>query len=826
MAKDPICGMTVDESSALKAEREGQVYYFCCEHCRKTFLAQTAGPAGPSKETAPPASLARGKYHCPMCAGIVSEQPGACPKCGMALERSPDTVAPEGVVYTCPMHPEIRQKGPGTCPKCGMDLEAEPAEGGQEEDDAELRSMTRRFWVSVVLGLPVLLLAMLPMAGVPLERWIGRVVVAWLELLLSTPVVLWAGWPFFQRAGRSLVTWNLNMFTLIALGVGVAYAYSVIVLLFPGIIPEAFRHGGKIEVYFEAAAVITALVLLGQVLERRAHRRTGSALRELLSLAPPTARLVEDRKGDRSNLCQAPSGPFRQIGPVPFSALERVIPLQQIEQGNLLRVVPGDKVPVDGEVTEGTSSVDESMITGEPIPVEKARGDTVIGGTVNQTGAFLMRAKRVGQDTVLAQIVQMVADAQRSRAPIQRIADVVASYFVPTVVLVAVVTFMVWLWLSPKQPAFAYALVNAVAVLIIACPCALGLATPMSIMVGVGRGARDGVLIKDAATLERMEKVDTVVVDKTGTLTEGKPRLSEVIPWEPFSDAELLKLAAAVEQNSEHPLAHAVVEGARERHIQLPPSEAFDSVTGGGVHGKVSGRTVLVGKRPFLEENQVENLSTSERRAADLQSQGHTVMFVAVEKQLAGLLVVSDSIKPTTPEAVRTLHHLGLRVIMLTGDHEKTARTVAEQLGIDQFEAGINPQDKHQWVKRLRSEGRVVAMAGDGINDAPALAEADVGIAMGTGTDVAMEAAGVTLVKGDLRGIVRAVQLSRRVMRNIRQNLFFAFVYNTVGIPIAAGILYPFFGILLSPMIAAAAMSASSLSVVSNALRLRTMPLA
>jgi Cu+-exporting ATPase len=621
-----------------------------------------------------------------------------------------------------------------------------------------------------------------------------------MQFVLSTPVVLWAGWPLFQRGWRSIVTWNLNMFTLIALGTGAAYSYSVIAILFPGIIPEAFYQHGHIEVYFEAAAVITALVLLGQVLERRAHRRTGSALRELLSLAPPTARIVEDGR-------------------------EREVPVQQVRQGDVLRVVPGDTIAVDGEVTGGRSSVDESMITGEPIPVEKAQGDEVIGGTVNQTGSFLMRAKRVGQETVLAQIVQMVGEAQRSRAPIQRVADAVAAYFVPAVVLVAVGTFIVWAWFAPKQPALAYALVNAVAVLIIACPCALGLATPMSIMVGVGRGAKDGILIKDAATLERLEKVDTVVLDKTGTLTEGRPSLTEIVSLGRLPEAEMLRLAASIEQNSEHPLGRAIVQGARDRSIDLLPVEEFDSVTGGGVHGQVAGRTVRVGKRPFLEQSNVENVSALDETSNDLQRQGRTVMFVAVGKELVGLLAVSDPIKPFTPEAVRTLHNLGLRVIMLTGDNEQTARTVADKLGIDRFEAGINPQEKSWRVKALRSEGRVVAMAGDGINDAPALAEADVGIAMGTGTDVAMEAAGVTLVKGDLRGIVKAVQLSRRVMRNIRQNLFFAFVYNIMGVPIAAGILFPFFGVLLSPMIAAAAMSASSLSVVGNALRLRTVPL-
>ncbi len=536
MAKDPICGMAVDESSGLRAQRDGHVFYFCSEHCRRAFLAQAPSPTGARENIVQAKPSATGMYYCPMCPGVVSDQPGACPKCGMALERDASLSAEERVVYTCPMHAEVRQDQPGSCPKCGMGLEAERGESGQEENDPELRALSQRLSVSVALGLPVLLLAMLPMTGVPLDRWIGHKLILWIEFFLSTPVVLWAGWPFFQRAWRSLVTWNLNMFTLIALGTGAAYFYSVIVLLFPGIIPEAFRHGGQIEVYFEAAAVITALVLLGQVLEGRARRRTGSALKELLSLAPPTARLIEHDQ-------------------------ERVIPLQQVRLGNILRVVPGDKISVDGEVTEGRSSVDESMITGEAIPIEKAQGDTVIGGTVNQTGAFLMRAERVGKDTMLSQIVEMVADAQRSRAPIQRLADMVASYFVPTVVGVALLTFVVWAWFAPKQPALAYALVNAVAVLIIACPCALGLATPMSIMVGVGRGAKDGVLIKDAATLERLEKVDTVVVDKTGTLTEGKPRLTDVIPLGRLSETEVLRFAASVEQNSEHPLAHAIAAG-------------------------------------------------------------------------------------------------------------------------------------------------------------------------------------------------------------------------------------------------------------------------
>jgi Cu+-exporting ATPase len=763
MARDPICGMTVDEASGLRVEREGQTFYFCSEHCRQRFLVQE-------------------------------------PSSTHAQQNASEVKSPATGTYSCPMHPEVRQDHPGTCPKCGMDLEPQRVDADREEDDPELRAMTRRFWVSVVLGLPVFLLAMLPMLGVPLDRWIGHPSSLWIQFVLSTPVVLWAGWPFFQRGWRSLVTWNLNMFTLIALGTGAAYFYSVVVMLFPGMIPEAFRQHGHVEVYFEAAAVITALVLLGQVLERRAHRRTGSALRELLSLAPPTARVVDGGQ-------------------------EREVPLQQVQEGDILRVVPGDKIPVDGEVADGRSSVDESMITGEAIPVEKVQGDKVIGGTVNQTGSFLMQAERVGQETVLAQIVQMVGEAQRSRAPIQQVTDAVAAYFVPAVVLVSFVTFIAWAWYAPQEPALAYALVNAVAVLIIACPCALGLATPMSIMVGVGRGAKEGVLIKDAATLERLEKVNTIVVDKTGTLTEGRPRLTGIVSVGGISESEILRLAASIEQHSEHPLGHAIVQAARDRNIDLLPVEGFDSVTGGGVRGQIAGRTVLVGKRPFLEQNGIENLSALDEATNDLQRQGHTVMFVAVDQELAGLLAVSDPIKPSTPEAVRTLHNLGLRVIMLTGDNEQTARTIADKLGIDRFEAGINPQEKNQRVKALRSEGRVVAMAGDGINDAPALAEADVGIAMGTGTDVAMEAAGVTLVKGDLRGIVKAVQLSRRVMRNIRQNLFFAFVYNIMGVPIAAGILFPFFGILLSPMIAAGAMSASSLSVVGNALRLRNISL-
>jgi Cu+-exporting ATPase len=591
------------------------------------------------------------------------------------------------------------------------------------------------------------------------------------------------------------------MFTLIAIGTGAAYLYSLLAVLFPDMIPDDFKHHGRVEVYFEAAAVIVTLVLLGQVLELRARRRTNSAIRELLSLAPPKARIVRDGQ-------------------------EVEVPLEEVHQGDILRVRPGEKIPVDGKLTEGRSSVDESMITGEPLAVEKQHGESVIGGTVNQTGSFLMQAEKVGQDTVLARIVNMVADAQRSRAPIQKLADTVAGYFVPAVVVIAIATFLVWAILQPRQPALAWALVNAVAVLIIACPCALGLATPMSIMVGVGRGAQEGVLIKDAEVLETLEKADTLVVDKTGTLTEGRPKLTECLPVESWSEEELLRLAASVEQNSEHPLAHAIVQAANDRSIKVPTVEKFNSVTGGGVVGDVEGKSVLIGKRSLLAEKGVVNLATLDKRADELQTQGRSVMFVAVDQKFAGLMAVSDPIKQSTPEAVRTLHELGLRIIMLTGDNEKTAKTVAEKLGIDEFQAGVKPEDKHNRIKALKAERRKVAMAGDGINDAPALVEADVGIAMGTGADVAIESAGVTLVKGDLRGIVKAIKLSRNTMRNIRQNLFFAFIYNALGVPIAAGVLYPISQhLLLNPMFAAAAMSFSSVSVIANALRLRATKL-
>jgi Cu+-exporting ATPase len=776
MATDPICGMTVDEKTATSAVRDGVTAYFCCEGCRRKFLGEALLSISPLPASAPASS----------CCG--SHRPAAAPATGRA-----------DAIYTCPMHPEIEQVGPGSCPKCGMDLEPKTLQLDTGDDDPELRGMTRRFWIAAALTLPVFLMSMLPMLGVPLDRWLGPTIEPWLQLALATPVVFWAGWPFFERGFRSLVTGHLNMFTLIAIGTGAAFLYSLVAVLFPALIPHQFRHDGGVPVYFEAAAVIITLVLLGQLLELRARHRTGAAIRELLSLAPPVARVV--RQGE-----------------------EREVPLDEVHQGDVLRVRPGEKIPVDGRLTEGGSSVEESMITGEPMPVEKRIGDAVIGGTLNQTGSFLMVADKVGKDTVLSRIIGMVADAQRSRAPIQKVADAVAGYFVPAVLAVAVVTFLVWAIAAPEQPPLAWALVNAVAVLIIACPCALGLATPMSIMVGIGRGAREGVLVKNAEVLERLEKVDTVVVDKTGTLTAGRPALTECLPVAGMTETELLRHAASVERQSEHPLARAIVAGAAARNIPAPAVADFDSVTGGGARGSVEGREVLVGKRAWLAEEQVADLAALDERSAALQQQGRTVMHVAIDKRLAGLIAVSDPIKASTPEAVRSLHDLGLRIIMLTGDSEQTARTVAAGLGIDEFRAGVKPEGKHDLVRALQAEGRTVAMAGDGINDAPALAAADVGIAMGTGSDAAIESAGVTLVKGDLRGIVQAIDLSRHTMRNIRQNLFFALVYNALGVPIAAGVLYPLSShLLLNPMIAAAAMSLSSVSVVANALRLRTM---
>jgi Cu+-exporting ATPase len=692
------------------------------------------------------------------------------------------------------MHPKIRRDSPGECPICGMALEPETISADREEDNSELIDMSRRLWIGTALALPVFLLAMshlIPNA----PPWLSGDASRWIQFALSTPVVLWAGWPFFKRGARSIRTRNLNMFTLIAIGIGVAYFYSAVVMLLPGAFPASLSHHGKIGIYFEAAAMITVLVLLGQVLELRARGRTGHAIRGLLDLTPPTARLVVN--GD-----------------------ENEVPLSHVKAGDHLRVRPGEKVPVDGRVVDGRTTIDESMITGEALPVEKNPGEKVIGGTLNNTGSVVMEAERVGSDTVLSQIVRMVSEAQRSRAPIQRLADKVAGYFVPAVLLAALVTFVAWVWIGP-EPRLAHAIVNAVAVLIIACPCALGLATPMSIMVGVGRGAHSGILIKNAGAIELMEKVTTLVVDKTGTLTEGKPRVTKIVTAGGMSEEDLLAAAAAAEQQSEHPLASAIVAEASERNLVLEKVSDFTSTTGGGVTATTARGRILVGKLAFLRENGIAGLEDLEAKATSLQDEGQTVMFVAIGDRAAGMIAVADPIKKSTPEAVRELQRLGLKVIMLTGDNERTARGVAKKLGIDQVEAGVAPKDKHERIKELRAAKSVVAMAGDGINDAPALAAADVGIAMGTGADVAMESAGITLVKGDLNGIVNAIHLSRAVMRNIRQNLFFAFLYNTLGIPIAAGALYPFFGLLLSPIIAGAAMSLSSVSVIGNALRLQ-----
>ncbi len=813
--EDPICGMMVNDASAWLAERDGQTFYFCGEHCRQTFLSTPAiseheeEPHGsyqpPSASDPRDRSTARvaAPYVCPMCPGVESEQPGDCPKCGMPLERNPFWVRPAGgqPLYTCPMHPEVQQDHPGSCPKCGMALELKTVTvGTEEEEHAELDDMTRRFWIGAALTLPVFVLAMAHMIpALGKQSWLDSHASRWIQFALTTPVVWWAGWPFFLRGWRSVVTRHLNMFTLIAIGVGAAFVFSAVAMLAPDLFPPTMQHEGNVAIYFEAAAVIIVLVLLGQVLELRARSRTGSAIKALLNLAPPTARLV------------APGG-------------DREVPLDQVKVGDRLRVVPGDKIPVDGDVVEGHSNVEESMITGEPLPVEKTVGDTVTGGTVNGPGSFIMRARRVGRDTLLGQIVNMVAEAQRSRAPIQGLVDTVAGIFVPVVLAVSVLTFVVWIWLGP-DPKLAHAIVNAVAVLIIACPCALGLATPMSIMVGVGRGAQEGVLVKNAEALERLEHVTTLVVDKTGTLTEGKPKLMDVLPTGGFDGKDLLRLAASLEQGSEHPLAAAIVQGAKDQGLAIEAVTDFRSVTAGGVLGTVAGRAVMIGKPDFLRNETITGLGPLEALAVPLQEAGKTAMYVAVDGKPAGILAVADPIKSTTAEAIRKLHMLGLKLIMLTGDNRRTAAAVAKTLGLDAVEAEIEPAGKVSYVKKLRAEGTHVAMAGDGINDAPALSEADVGIAMGTGTDVAMQSAGITLVTGDLRAIAKAMHLSRATMRNIRQNLVFAFLYNALGIPVAAGVLYPFFGLLLSPIIAGAAMSLSSVSVISNALRLRNVKL-
>jgi P-type Cu+ transporter len=802
LAQDPVCGMTVDpEQAAGSFDYHGHTYFFCSLGCRERFRADPnrflnqASASSNSMQDRQKTASTTSEYTCPMHPEVRAPKPGSCPKCGMAMEPLTMSLPREKVEYTCPMHPQIIRDAPGFCPICGMALEPRVATG--EDENTELVEMKRRLWVCALLSLPLSVIGMSDfIPGARLAHLLPMQALPWIELAVASPVVLWGGWPFFVRGWQSIVNRSLNMFTLIALGVAVAYLYSLIATFLPQIFPVSFRDEmGNVPVYFEAAAVITTLVLLGQVLELKARSATSTAIRALLGLAPKTARRIA---ADGS---------------------EQDITLDQINEGDRLRVRPGEKVPVDGVVIEGDSSIDESMVTGESIPVEKRAGDRVIGATTNGTGSIVIEAERVGSETLLAQIVQMVAEAQRSRAPIQKLADVVAAYFVPAVILIAVVTFIVWAMFGP-EPRMAYAMINAVAVLIIACPCALGLATPMSIMVATGKGAQIGVLFRNAEAIEVLREIDTLVVDKTGTLTEGKPRLVTIAPAAGSNEQELLRYAASLERGSEHPLAAAIVSGAEERGVELAKTESFDSVTGKGVKGQIDGHSVSLGNPALFEELGIDpgELKT---KAETFRADGQTVMFVSVDGKPAGLLGVADPIKETTPQAIKELHQQRIKVVMLTGDSRTTAQAVANKLGIDEVVAEVLPNQKAETIKRLQSEGRKVAMAGDGINDAPALAQAEVGIAMGTGTDVAMQSAGVTLVKGDLRGIVRAINLSRATMRNIKQNLFFAFLYNSIGVPIAAGVLYPFFGLLLSPMIAAAAMSFSSVSVIANSLRLR-----
>ena len=826
--KDPVCGMNVDPSkAAASVEYESKLYHFCSRGCAEKFKADSQKYLSPSYKPGgmgamvqigskpaqiAPASSAGGQsaaitfapevqppvtaYVCPMDPEVRRERPGACPRCGMALEPELPSVATK-TQWTCPMHPEIVRDSPGACPICGMALEPKTVTAAQEENP-ELRAMTRRFWTSVLLGVPLVAYAMLRMG--PLAHALTLRAGTWLELALATPIVLWCGWPFFQRGWASVKFRSPNMFTLIAMGVGVAYVYSAVATIAPGVFPETMRGAhGQPEVYFEAAAAIVALVLLGQVLELRARSRTSSAIRALLDLAPKLARIMRE------------------------DGSEYDVPLEQVKVGDRLRVRPGEKIPTDGVVLNGLSSVDESMVTGESIPVEKGAGDKVIGATINGTGWLLMRAERVGSETMLAQIVRMVSQAQRSRAPIQKLADRVAAWFVPTVLAVAIITFIAWFTIGP-EPRLAHAIINAVAVLIIACPCALGLATPMAIMVGTGRGAHAGILIKNAEALETLQKTDTLVLDKTGTLTQGKPELMGVVAIGGETEESVVRLVASLERGSEHPLAAAIVEAAESNGIHLMPQDGFRSLTGRGVVGTVGGHEVAAGNGSLLQELGID-IAGLNAHAERMRADGQTVVFAGVDGRAIGLLGIADPVKPEAAEAVRDLRREGLRVVMLTGDNEVTASAVARQVGISDFEGGVLPDHKADVVKKLQQQGRVVAMAGDGINDAPALAQAQVGIAMGTGTDVAMESAGITLLKGDLAALVRARRLSRAVMLNIKQNLFFAFIYNALGVPVAAGILYPRFGLLLSPIIAAAAMSFSSVSVISNALRLRRVRL-
>jgi Cu+-exporting ATPase len=780
------------ETTGAPHSRHGETdFYFCCRHCQERFERDPDAflPGGTPEDDATAANSDE------------TEEAGHC--CGGNGPRRGPQLSPSEAAeatFTCPMHPEVEQQGPGDCPLCGMDLEPKTFDPAAAEDDSQIRDMRRRFWVGAVLCLPLMALSMGPMVGLPVDSWLSTRLNHLLQWVLATPVVFYSGWPLLVRGVNSFRTWNLNMFSLIFVGSMTAYLFSVVVLLFPAVVPEAFRADGGAAVYFEASAVILTLVLLGQWLELRARSKTGDAIRELINLAPATAHRLTDQG-------------------------EETVEIEALQHGDKIRVRPGEKIPIDGTVISGESRVDESMLSGEPTPVLKREGETVTGGTLNQSGSLDIEATALGEETVLSQIVQMVANAQRSRAPIQGLADTVASYFVPAVLICAAAAFLGWTLFGP-EPALAHALVAAVAVLIIACPCALGLATPMSVMVGVGRGAKDGVLVKDAEVLELLEQVDTVVVDKTGTLTKGRPEVNAVEPVDGQSERRLLELAATVERYSEHPIARAIVEHAEQQELQLGDAQQFDSETGRGVSATVEGQTILIGSAAFLRERDVAEISADlQERAEQLRHRAATVVFVSADGQVQGLLAVADPIKPSTPDSLAYLHDLGKRVVMLTGDAQSTAAAVADQLGIDQFEAGLSPSDKHDTIISLQKQGRRVAMAGDGINDAPALAAADVGIAMGTGTGVALESAGLSLVSGDLRGIAAAIRLSRGTMRNIRQNLFFAFIYNALGIPVAAGVLYPFIGMLLSPMLAAAAMSLSSVSVISNALRLRRIEL-
>ncbi|MEZ2328350.1 heavy metal translocating P-type ATPase [Mesorhizobium sp. RCC_202] len=806
ITRDPVCGMIVDPAAGKPtAERGGRGFHFCSERCRTKFVADpenyltaTDPVCGMSVDRASAKHFSRyqgqGFYFCSAgCKAKFDAEPTKY-LAGQPEQQPP----PKGTQYTCPMHPEIVRDKPGSCPICGMALEPMGVPTGEQGPNPELIDFTRRFWASAALSLPLLVIAMAPMLGVSLESFIDGREKTWLELALASPVVLWAAFPFFHRGWESILNRSPNMWTLISLGVGAAYLFSLVATPFPDVFPHQFRdHDGAVPVYFEAAAVIVALVFLGQVLELRARERTGSAIRALLDLAPKTARLIG------------------------VDGSEKDVPLDGVKTGDRLRLRPGDAVPVDGMVLEGRSAIDESMITGEPLPVEKNEGDTLTGGTLNKHGSLIMRADKVGAETTLSRIVELVAQAQRSRAPIQGLADRVSFYFVPAVVLVAIVAFVAWALFGP-EPSLVFAIVSAVSVLIIACPCALGLATPMSIMTATGRGAHAGVLIKEAAALERFASVDTLIVDKTGTLTEGRPRLTDIVAFDGIDENELLSLAAALEKGSEHPLAEAIVEGAAARGVKVADAQNFVAVTGKGVSGTVSGRKVALGNAAMMADLGVE---TSAANAEAMQSEGKTAMFVAVDGAFAGVVAVADPVKATTAEAIRALHDKGLRIIMATGDNERTARAIASKLGIDEVRAGLLPEGKSALVDELRGKGAGVAMAGDGVNDAPALASADVGIAMGTGADVAVESAGITLVKGDLNGIVRARTLAQATLRNIRQNLFFAFLYNVLGVPVAAGVLYPLTGTLLSPMLAAAAMSLSSVSVIANALRLRTLKL-